>query len=283
MSKDGSVINLYLMENNYNGWVKCSKKSSTLVAYKIIRKDLNKRELLDKIIEREYAGVYILFGTDAETENRKTAYIGQASNLLMRIRQPHNSIEWTEAVLITTSNNCFDSASISYIENNFIKTAVKEQYEQKNRIETGNGNPTQEAIIELNEFIDLAKIYVMALGYPIFEEKFKRDEKKFYYKNENNEFNAEGVYLNNNHFIIFKGSKIRDKEPTNGTASFVIKLREENKDKYENFILKEDIEFTSPSLAAAFVYGQNSNGRTNWKLQDGTNLDDYVKMLSNTN
>ena len=64
-----------------------------------------------------------------------------------------------------------------------------------------------------------------------------------------NKEGAEGVYLNNNHFIVFNGSKIRD------------------------------IEFTSPSLAAALVYGQNSNGRTSWKLQDGTTLDDYIKNI----
>ena len=281
--KGESVISLYLLQNNYNGWVKCSKKTSTLVAYKIIRSELDNKSLLNKIPEREYAGVYILFGTDENIENKKTAYIGKGINLLTRIKQSHDSINWSEAIIITTSNNCLDSASISYIENKFINIAVKEQYEQKNKIETGDGNPNEETIVDLEEFIELAKIYVMTLGYPIFEEKYKKNEKKFYFKNANGEFDAEGVYLNNNHFIVFKGSKIRDRKGTDGTAPFVANSREQYKSRLDNYILKEDIEFTSPSLAAAFVYGQNSNGRTSWKLQDGTTLDDYINSLTNSN
>lgn len=46
-------------------------------------------------------------------------------------------------------------------------------------------------------------------------------------------------------------------------------------------ILNKDIDFSSPSAAASIVKNRATNGKKEWKLKDGTTLDDY-ELQSNT-
>lgn len=43
-------------------------------------------------------------------------------------------------------------------------------------------------------------------------------------------------------------------------------------------ILQEKQLFSSPSYAAAFVLGMNTNGRTDWKNKDGKTLKELEEM-----
>ncbi len=64
MKNRGKSINLYLMDGDASGRIKCTLANWTGVAYKIPRTDL------DKCKEREdlkRSGVYFLFGTSDET------------------------------------------------------------------------------------------------------------------------------------------------------------------------------------------------------------------------
>ena len=45
-----------------------------------------------------------------------------------------------------------------------------------------------------------------------------------------------------------------------------------------NYILTEDMVFSSPSGAAQFVYGNSLNGRKNWKTKDNKSLSEIEKM-----
>ena len=74
MKNRGKSINLYLMDGDASGRIKCTLANWTGVAYKIPRTDL------DKCKEREdlkQSGVYFLFGTSDET-GKNIVYIGQA-------------------------------------------------------------------------------------------------------------------------------------------------------------------------------------------------------------
>jgi len=58
----------------------------------------------------------------------------------------------------------------------------------------------------------------------------------------------------------------------------VVKLREKYKAKIDsNHILIEDILFTSPSAAAAFVGGSSSSGNELWKTAEGITLKNLEK------
>ena len=49
MMNEESVISLRLMQNSYSGCVKCSDSTSTLVAYKLLRKEFKNNIILNKI------------------------------------------------------------------------------------------------------------------------------------------------------------------------------------------------------------------------------------------
>lgn len=81
---------------------------------------------------------------------------------------------------------------------------------------------------------------------------------------------------------IFEGSKIRD----NSDISMSDKNRElkekiiADKDKIENYIFKENYEFSSLSEAASVCLGNNENGRKVFKLEKTTKkLEQYFQLI----
>ena len=145
----GKSINLFLMDGEAGGRIKCTLANWTGIAYKIPRTEL------DRCKEREdlkQSGVYFLFGT-SDTTGKGVVYIGQAGarkngeGILNRLQEHKRNPEkdyWTEAIAFTTSNNSFGPTEISYLENRFCNLAL-----QANRYEVKNGNdPTPGNITE---------------------------------------------------------------------------------------------------------------------------------------
>ena len=135
------------MDGDPNGRIKCSLTNWTGVVYKVPRIAFDRCHDMNIL---KQSGVYFLFGTD-ENDNA-AVYIGQASSrrngqgLLYRIQEPHYSIGyWTEAVMVTTSNNSFGPTEISYLENRFCNMAKEaNRYVVNNGNEPNPGNITEE-------------------------------------------------------------------------------------------------------------------------------------------
>ena len=73
-------------------------------------------------------------------------------------------------------------------------------------------------------------------------------------------------------FWVLKGSYITPKT-TSSIPTGVKKARQEYaKQINQEGILLQDVSFSSPSYAASFVIGRNSNGLIEWKNKDGTSL-----------
>jgi len=94
------------------------------------------------------------------------------------------------------------------------------------------------------------------------------------------EYDAKGIYsIENQSILVLKGSKFR--------LSYVDSLKKHPYfSKREVFfssgklnsegILIEDYKFDNPSLAASLIQGRSSNGKKDWKLEDGTSLDENL-------
>ena len=171
----GKSINLFLMDGEAGGRIKCTLANWTGIAYKIPRTEL------DRCKEREdlkQSGVYFLFGT-SDTTGKGVVYIGQAGarkngeGILNRLQEHKRNPEkdyWTEAIAFTTSNNSFGPTEISYLENRFCNLALQaNRYEVKNGNDPTPGNITEEKECELEEFIDYAKVIMGTLGHKLFE------------------------------------------------------------------------------------------------------------------
>ena len=280
MKKRGKNINVFLMDGDSSGRIKCTLSNWTGVAYKIPRIELEKCK--DRK-ELKQSGVYFLFGVSDDNED--FVYIGKAGSrnngegILDRLQEHNRNIKneewkeyWREAVVFTTSNHSFGQTEIGYLEHHFYELAKKsKRYATKNSNSTNPGNITEEKESELEEYIDYAKIIIGVLGYKVFKPLNEIEIN-------NHNYEKEILYLKNSKveakcrqssegFVLLKGSKI-SKEIKNYLSPNLIKRRE----KVKNNILQEDMLFSSISSAAKFVLGYSINGWDVWKNKEGKTL-----------
>ncbi|HBI74589.1 MAG TPA: methionine sulfoxide reductase [Lachnospiraceae bacterium] len=284
MGKRGKSINLFLMDGEATGRIKCTLANWTGIAYRIPRTDLDKCKGRDDLSQ---SGVYFLFGMSDQT-GEAVVYIGQAGvrkngeGLLYRLQEHKRNPDkdyWTEAVVFTTSNNSFGPTEISYLENRFTNMAIAaRRYQVKNGNDPTPGNITEEKESELEEFIDYAKIVMGTLGHKVFEPLSQsasstlmdtpadQSEQVFYIKRSGANAQAK---LTSEGLVVLIGSSIR-KDTVPSCPDYVKSAREDNKGYIdENGVLQKDILFRTPSGASAFVLGAPTNGNVEWKTKDG--------------
>ena len=290
MAVRGKSINLFLMDGDAGGRIKCTLANWTGVAYKIPRTALDKCKERDDL---KQSWVYFLFGISDET-GKGVVYIGQAGarkngeGILNRLQEHKRSPEkdyWTEAIVFTTSNNSFGPTEISYLENRFCNLAIEaNRYEVKNGNDPTSGNITEEKESEMEEFIDYAEVIMGTLGHKLFEPISKPTVKKqdgFTISEDTVRLHLERTIKNvgrveasgtqtTEGFVVLQGSHISLVD--DDTIPSVIKERRKKALIDEQGILQEDMLFTSPSYAAMFVIGKSANGLTSWKNTNGQTL-----------
>lgn len=293
MKTRGKSIQLFLMDGEASGRIKCTLANWTGVAFKIPRTELDKCKDRDDL---KQSGVYFLFGTSDDT-GKGVVYIGQAGarkngeGILNRLQEHKRNPEkdyWTEAIVFTTSNNSLGATEISYLENRFCNMALAaNRYEVRNGNDPTPGNITEEKESEMEEFIDYAKVIMGTLGHKLFE-PLGKPVVNVSESNNNNDavqgavalhlarnikkigrIEADGVQTTEG-FVVLQGSHIASVD--DNTIPAVIKERRKKANIDENGILQEDMLFTSPSYAAMFVIGKSANGLTSWKTSDGKTL-----------
>ena len=108
MAVRGKNIQLFLMDGDASGRIKCTLANWTGLAFKVPRTELDRCKDRDDL---KQSGVYFLFGISDETE-KGVVYIGQAGarkngeGILNRLQEHKRNPEkdyWTEAVVFTTS------------------------------------------------------------------------------------------------------------------------------------------------------------------------------------
>lgn len=284
MAKRGRTISLYLLNGSVTGTIKYTLPNWTGVVYKIPRTELEACKTREDL---KQSGVYFLFGKSDE-DGKNVVYVGQAgvrkngNGLLGRILEHAKNPDkdyWTEAVVITTTNNSFGPTEISYLENQFTKQATDaKRYVVKNGNDPNPGNITEEKESELEEFIDYSKIVMGILGHKVF---IPLDEviddisnaKTVKLRLEKRGAAAEGL-LTSEGVVVRKGSKIVAQQ-TPSCGKWIKDLRNEHASKItKDFTLTEDIAFNSPSAAAGFCVFASENGRIAWKTESGKTLKD---------
>lgn len=278
----GKSINLYLMDGDVNGRIKCTLANWTGLAFKIPRTAL---ELCKDRDELKQTGVYLLFGKDDQND-KSVVYVGQAGvrkngegilNRLLEHNRNSKKDYWAEAIAITTSNDSLGPTEISYLEHRFCQLAIEaNRYEVKNGNDPTPGNPSEEKQSELEDFIDYAKVIVGTLGHKVFVPLVSADTTNAYADSQElfctrSGVNATGVRTADG-FVVKKGSTIADKL-TKSCPEYSIKKRQQYQDKIDaNNVLLEDILFNTPSGAASFVCGASTNGNVEWKNAEGVTL-----------
>lgn len=294
-------FNLYLMDGDVTGRIKCTLANWTGIAYKIPRSYLDKCE--DRQDLRQ-SGVYFLFGKNDKGED--DVYIGQAGGegILFRVAEDLKDEVYfrdvSDVVIFITQNNSFGLAEVNYLESRFIHMAMDVgRFNVRYGINLDPGNVTEEKESELDDFIEYSKMVLGVLGYKLFillvkesvEEIVEENEEEIVDEEKNEENKDLTLYLSrkikrsgrtieakciktDKGFKVLKGSMIEEIDSKSIPKTIkVIRRKCRIRNKIVDGRLVEDHLFTSPSSAAEFVLGMNTkNGRTDWKTKDGLTL-----------
>jgi hypothetical protein len=298
--KNSKNFNLFLMDGEVTGRIKCTLSNWTGLAYKV------PRSYLEKCKDRQdlkQSGVYFLFGKNDDGDDE--VYIGQAGmrkngeGVLSRVSEHlKDEIYFSEVVMLTTQNNSFGPTEISYLENKFTNMAIDvDRFKVRNGNDPNPGNVTEEKESELEDFIEYSKMVLGVLGYKIFvpivyktskETNDKTSEEKeliLYLSRKIGKSNRQieaKCKRTDEGFVVLKGSMIEEID-SKAIPKSIKELRKECKNKNEivdGRIIKNYL-FNSPSYAASFVLGMKTNGRTDWKTERGIRLKDLEENEMN--
>lgn len=267
------------------------------VIYKIPRIQLGDLKSRD---EMKQSGIYFLFGRD-EDKQKDVTYIGQATTrkngegVLLRIQEHTRDIHadyFNDVIILTTQNNSFGPTEISYLENKFTQLAKEAgRYIVKNSNDPNPGNVTEEKESELDEIVENTLMIIGTLGYRVFVPMIKKVSQDLtdnhstylYLKRKTKKSNKvieATCERTTEGFVVLDGSQVEIKDSPYLPAS--LKEMRQNliaSRVIQDGVLKEKQLFSSPSYAAAFLLGMQTNGRTDWKDQDGRTLKELEELI----
>ena len=288
---------MFLMDGEVTGKIKCTLSNWTGVIYKIPRIQLGDLKSRD---EMKQSGIYFLFGRD-EDKQKDVTYIGQATTrkngegVLLRIQEHTRDIHadyFNDVIILTTQNNSFGPTEISYLENKFTQLAKEAgRYIVKNSNDPNPGNVTEEKESELNEIVENTLMIIGTLGYRVFVPMTKKVSQDLtdnhstylYLKRKTKKSNKvieATCERTTEGFVVLEGSQVEIKDSPYLPAS--LKEMRQNliaSRVIQDGVLKEKQLFSSPSYAAAFLLGMQTNGRTDWKDQDGRTLKELEELI----
>lgn len=241
------------------------------------------RSEFDKVLAREESlssGVYFLTGTDPET-NKRTIYIGEAECIRDRVRSHLSKDFWNNITFFITKDENLTKAHIKYIEGRLIDTArATERAVVMNNQSSGARLPESERE-DMEVFLEKMQQILPVLGVEAFVQATLKPEQE---KEEDIiSCNIKGLsatgYLTPNGIVVLKGSQavLKERDSAHKWPSVMAqrnKLIEEGSIVEQNgaYVFTKDIEFSSPSSAAATIHGGSANGLTAWVNSNGVQL-----------
>ena len=246
------------------------------------------RSEFDKVLAREESlgsGVYFLTGTDPET-NKSAIYIGEAESIRDRVKSHLSKDFWNNITFFITKDENLTKAHIKYIEGRLIDIARSiERSVVINNQSSGAKLPESDRE-DMEVFLEKMQQVLPVLGVEAFVQtsSMTGEEKEQDLLSCNiKELKASG-YLTPNGIVVLKGSQAVFEE-RDSAKKWPSVLVQRNKliaecilvEESGAYVFTKDVEFSSPSSAAATIHGGSANGLTAWVNSDGKQL----KQLQN--
>lgn len=241
------------------------------------------RSEFDSVLAREESGnsgIYFLTGIDPETGN-SSVYIGEAETIRDRVKGHLDKDYWNHISFFTSKDENLTKAHIRYLEGRLIDQAKKVgRAEVKNS--QGSGSKLPESDREDME-IFLEKIHQLlpVLGVEVLVPAAATitDSKEF----ETLTCEIKGLkatgHLTPNGLVVLAGSQaVLTERPSTQKYPWPINMRQQLKDQgalkveADYLLFTKDVEFSSPSAAAAVIHGGHTNGLTAWKNKVGKTI-----------
>jgi hypothetical protein len=236
--------------------------------------DLLAREELDK------PGVYILIGSDPRT-GQPHAYIGEAEVISERLKQHKAKEFWVSAIVFVSKDENLTKAHVRYLESRLLEEASKVKRFTLDQNQAGGSRLPESDKEDMEVFLAGIRQLLPVLGSDILAPITQAAAKG----------QAGGVLLcrikgaegrgqrTANGFVVFQGSTaVLEERPSAESYPNAVGQRKQLAaigtlaEKDGVLVFTRDVEFTSPSAAAAVIHGGSANGLITWKTEGGISL-----------
>lgn len=247
------------------------------------------RSEFDKVLAREEAsssGVYFLTGTDPET-NKSAIYIGEAECIRDRIKSHLSKDFWNNITFFVTKDENLTKAHAKYIEGRLIEIARETDKSLVINSQNSGAKLPESDREDMEVFLEKMRQVLPVLGVEAFVPTSTRSAEER--GQEIITCNIKGLeakgYLTPNGMVVLKGSQavLHERPSAKKWPSVLVqrnKLIDEGHliEKDGAYVFEKDIEFTSPSNAAAVVHGGSANGLTAWTNAEGVKLKEIQQV-----
>ncbi len=230
--------------------------------------------------EAEKSGIYFLTGVDPES-GRPAIYIGEAERIRDRIKGHIDRDFWSQATYFVSKDENLTKAHIRYFEGKLIELArvagralVTNSQGSGARLPESDRAEMEVFLEKINQLLPVLGIDLLvppsgsALGAP----------KKAELYCEIKGLKARG-YRTSDGVLVLKGSEaVVAERPSSEKWPWTRNLRQRLlaegsvAAKEDRLVFVHDVEFSSPSAAAAVVHGGHANGLMAWKDANGATL-----------
>lgn len=233
--------------------------------------------------ELKNPGVYFLIGDDEES-GVPLLYIGEAESVTYRLKQHLSKEFWNSVIAVFSKDENLTKAHVRYLEGRLIEIA---QDVGKCKLVNGKGGGSKLPESDLHDmevFLSRVAQLLPVLGCnfltPTIVAASTIDLHNALYCARKGA-KATGVRSANG-FTVFKGSSaVKDfQKATYSSGKWIIRLRDRLCQagslvlQGDFYVFAQDVEFSSPSAAAAIVTGGSAQGPAVWRNADGKSLKD---------
>jgi hypothetical protein len=236
--------------------------------------------------ESQKSGVYFLTGIDPET-GESALYIGEAESVRDRLKSHLEKDFWNHVVFFTSKDENLTKAHIRYLEGRLI-----EQAKQASRAQLKNGQSSGARLPESDRedmeiFLEKINQLLPVLGVEVLVPTLVNAKGVTELKSLSCEIKglkARGHLTPNGIVVLSNSQAVLLERPSAQKYPWALKMRQNLKEggalvtKKDYLLFTRDVEFSSPSAAAAVIHGGQANGLIAWKDQDGKTLKDLESV-----
>jgi hypothetical protein len=231
--------------------------------------------------ESENSGIYLLTGVDPETD-RPAIYIGEAECIRDRIKNHNDKDFWNQVTFFVSKDENLTKAHIRYLEGKLLE-AAKAAGRAVVTNSQGSGSKLPESDRwEMEVFLDKINQLLPVLGIDLLVPMAGTTSPDAAASPlifcEIKGVKATGLRTAAG-FLVKKGSTaVATERPSSEKWPWTRNLRQKLKDEGALVVsadclsFAKDVEFASPSAAAAVIHGGHANGLTAWKDKHGKTL-----------
>ncbi len=295
----GQTIKLYIMGDEFKNIKTAELDNWTGKAYIGERKHV---KIIQTFEELSVPGIYLLLYSSPD-KILTDIYIGEADEVNKRINSHFSQKDWWDKFIVfINSNPILNKAHVRWLENKFHKVAkenissiaLKNNQEPSGSKLSASDLDYMEGYFEKMMFV-LNHLQLIDFSKISEESVIELKNETIFYINltsdrvdENKKILQGKMIITKEGYRLLKGSFIEKnvRKSFKSHTYFPIRKKFETPEymvdsQYSGCdILQKDIDFTSPSAAAAVVKNRAVNGRVEWQLNNGMTLDEYENQTS---